>query len=162
MTITPEEIQQTDFIYETMDPAVRYHTYIQKLEDEPKSHTYYSPRLTITESTRVIPFEKIDTNNFPADPRTLGNSTNTVATEKTAENNETVSEEDSLEVLQSLESMDTSEEEKPTDNQALTAEDIIDITINDWLIIDENGTTTDPEDLIPPEDIDYFDLVEID
>lgn len=147
--------QQTDFIFQTMDPTVRYHSYIQPIDQEslPTDYSYQYNTRILKQQPAIIPLEPINPGNPPTDPRIY-------RTEPS------VSEEESLQVMKFLEEFEefdsTMNYKNPVQFPIKKNEDPRKShQKTDWIIIDTTGNTENPAMLIPPEDFDFFDLVEL-
>ena len=53
--------------------------------------------------------------------------------------------------------MDKAEEEELLEN----LEDLVQLTINDWLVVDQVGETPDPAEIAPPSELEDMDILEV-
>ena len=163
--------------WKALKPDERYYAYLQEHDSHKTPRIQPRPRDLLRRQPVIIPLEP--TESLP-DPRleppikflTLPNVT---IGPETAENEGNEDPEPPAEpfevsdntVQQLQELVDNLANElsssPPPENTDHTdhPEDIVYLDINDWLIIDSQGSTPNPEDLLPPaiEQIDYLDSI---
>ena len=149
--ITQKVTQTENFLWNILNEDERFTAFIDHIEDTTEGPLYNPSFNTLIDTSTEHPPIKIPTEpsqeSQPTDPRTTGIYN--------------VSYKEAEELVQTLEHL-LKNEENTSNNNADSPEnpDIVDLTTNDWLIIDEVGTTPQPEDILPPEEFDFFNLLD--
>ena len=154
MTILPEDLQKTDFLFEIIPESMRYTAYIQEINEDqlPRPQIYNYSARPLTDKPRIIPLEIMDQTNPPTDPRKH-------------QPQQLVSEQESLEIMQflkELQDFDKSIQDNEVNPSPHTQNPLeqLDSEDNNWLTLDSTGEVEiSPEYLLPPTEIDYFDQI---
>ena len=157
-------VEKDQDVWQLMHSDVRYYTYIQynDIQQEPPSY-----RPTPPENLRLYSIEiPLEAKEKLPDPRINRGRYLNIHPEPSI-----ISFGEEPDFTATLEPLDEPKtpppkrqklEEDPQEDQ--TIQDTIDIFLDEWLTIDQIGTTASPTDLLPPTDLqdtDIFDLLNI-